>query len=641
MATYTAQDLLNAQNYSKNRRDLILLKLLYEKYPHIASHLKCTITRANAETDYYYPNSMADWAVKVKIDIAQQACDMLSCNTATPDGTCDHDSVCRYYRVGETDTYERTCNPACYNLLNKPIYDDNGNETVQSYRYRWNSEKQTCDFVPSASTWLELPYYRSSEIYETRVNDLALGFDRDPIADTYRYNKYYCDVYFDKYDEVNHTCYEAWYDKIAGAVIGSNIMKMVKAGITQLKNGNGSTLPPSGLPEPPAIEDSWLVSNWKKNINDDFALPDINVGVSGNVLEKSTPSHLKGKLNENPNSGVVVRKKRSIKTLIRSSSDDAGTGGDDSEKTLGDNVKEILLNILESIFSVDTLEAIGIDFAVTQLSSSLKNLSIKVIENLIPKLMVFVSKTSVSVAERVFSASLINITKMAFEQVAFKVAGTAMTFLVKSLALASTGIGILLLVVQMFDLLFTFWDPLGFQTKYPPEYLESLYDQSKYALREQMNTTNVNLTFEILCSYMLSEDELLSANIESYVYMYQYLDSLEVNSNGSRLDKGDILDTSDSSSVDIAAPLAQLKIYNSEEFDSYEKDHVSRRNLYTKLDNYLKISLALGALFALFKLYTFSILAFLISVSVVTLMYCNMQYNVSMLFDKLKIPNIY
>lgn len=97
MATYTLQDTLNAQTYSTQRRNLILLDLLYKKYPHITSHLKCEITQADPEKDY--TNKMADWSIMTKIEISETACEQLSCNSATMKGNCDRNQEAHYYRV--------------------------------------------------------------------------------------------------------------------------------------------------------------------------------------------------------------------------------------------------------------------------------------------------------------------------------------------------------------------------------------------------------------------------------------------------------------------------------------------------------------------------------------------------------------
>lgn len=595
MTNYTQVDMDNASLYANQRLKLHYIKLINEKYPHIGGDLIYTIKQADSDKDYYYPNSFKSNAIMVDVNITKELCEKISCNSATNKGACKVDEEASLYRVGDTDTFKIQCEPACFNLKNQTVFDDDGNESVQSYKFKWNNNDK-CEFVNSAVTWMELPIYRSLEIYEKRLNDLEIGFNYDDDLDLYFYNKYYCNVYFDDFDSGKKNCKTKWYDTIANVVVGENIMKLAKAGISYLKNGN--TIIPSGLPNPPAIDTKWKLENWKKSINEKFIVPNTEITLDG------------------------VKVKRSIEEA----KDETSAESKSSQSVLD----SILSGLLESVISTEFLENIAIDMSTTLLMSQLKEFTLKILEKLTTKLSEVVLKLNVKLFENVLKASVVNVTKNVIQVLAVRSVGLLFQFLSKSLALLSTGIGIVLMVAQLFDILFAFWDPMGFNSKYPDGYLDKLYDNAKYALRKQLNTNDPVLTFDYLCSMLLSESELTQIGLQSFGYCYDYLSHLTINSTGVRIDLGQELDKD---KIDVTNTMKEVvvknKIYTHQDFQNYEQMHMNRIETFGDMFTFSLISMGFALVLTSFKLYSFAILLFLVSVLFTFASFLNIQFNIN------------
>lgn len=628
MSTYTREDQNNAALYSEQRKRLMYMHKLYEKYPHLVSHLDYSIRKADRQKDYYYPVSLENSAIIVQVNITKELCDTYSCNSSGRMGACKPDSVAQYYRVGETNNFELQCNPACFNLKKTLTFNETGSESVQNTRYRWSKRKNVCEMVPVIASWLEHPLYRSKELYEHRVNDLETGFDYDPRKDRYTINKYYCNVFFDEFNPETKNCESTWTDFIIGSVVGSTLLKYVKAGIVALENTDGGTMPKLDLPDPPEIENKWTVDGWLSNVNHTFKLPPIDVGLDGVAVKPEfTTTTIP--------STVKHRVRRDLVDTSTSSGSVSGVGSSTSSSTEIPRGAEILRDVLQSVFSKETASQVAIDYTLQKVYAETKEILVTVSDRMVPRILKMLAEQGARVSDQVFKASLSGLIKQTVVSVGVKSAGKIASFLASSLSLMSTGIGIVLVVVQLLDIILTFWDPMGLNAKYPPGYLDTLYDKAKFALREQLNTNETHLTFDWMCSFLLTTEEHFQIAAESYPYMYEYLDALTVNSTGQRIDKGVNLDAKELNSD---KALLEAKLYTPLEFNDYEKDHIDRRHMFKTLESLSTAFLTIGACCALFRLHLLSIVSFLVAVFVAALSFANIQFKVWHLYEKLKIP---
>lgn len=702
--SFTSKDVFDSMQYAINRTRLTTIKYLHEKYPHIGSHLLYTVRRADYNQDYYFPSTFAHRAIVTEIQIGKILCEKISCTFSKPNGACSETSPTQYYRVGDRDKFEKACQPACFHLTRQKTFNEDGLEVPQMSRTIFHNNN--CVFVPTASIWSELPLFRSTEIYETRVNDLPVGFSDKPNPLTfsgiaYEYNKPYCDSFFDSYDPVNRICYTTWWEKIINAVIGENIMKMTKAGITALQN-NGNTVPNPNLPEPPPMETEFLLDGWLNDINENFIIPDPDMDAPsptenfnekipyvqsplekikkklhnkykhkltdidndlrrqmengvGEFLDKKTkkskkiislkPKNLKWKNkqllfinglidedDDNNNDNKDDEKMNIEKTEADDNDDDEEEeeiNDDDETNHLGQQILDILTTILQDLLTDPMFVGmIAIDIVLDRILHAIKNQAKSVIERLIPRISSILTSLSRPIGSKLLGVALKSTISKVICQMVIKIAGQLMIALARIIILASSIIGILLIIVTLFDIILSFWDPLGFNNKYPPEYLSEIMFQSDFALRQQFQMTIPRIEFEALTTIILTQDEIIQINIESFTWILEYLDVLEINSEGARIDKGELVEFDVLPEViddDLNENLAQLRIYTPEEFRSFEEKHLNRWRFSKAMQRFglilVGISIAMVALQSQF----IAIFLFLISFGILLLSILNLE----------------
>lgn len=537
---YTLTDMSNASAYAQERINLMYINKLNKKYPHLISHISYKVTKANKDTDYWYPDSLTHRSLKVDIKITKDLCEKISCNSSGFSGPCTKDSVASYYPIGDEGDYDVQCNPSCFNL--------NDGEDPQFVRTRWNDNNE-CLIEPSFLSWFEMPYYRSAIQFEQRVNDLPAGFTKikatDGFASGYKYvyNKTYCDNYLDEYDSSEHNCYTPWYNKIVYAVVGESLVKYVRAGIASIsQTSNAQKKLNINLPE---LDPKLLVENWKSDINKQFIDP-------------------------NPDMSLGFSRKRRHQITKR-----------DEEQAKPPNFAQTILDILnglsdsvqESTFWTDMGIAIGADFVI---SETLKKLA----DTLIPKMVGVLSNLSQTVAQNVLNKSVQHVMLRVISTSILKTASRALLALSRILVQASTVIGIILAIISVFDIVLSVWDPLNFNTKYPQELLDKLMREGEAVMRKQYGLAKPMVNFNILCGTLLSDEELLEVQINSLKFVIEYLDSLTTNSEGSVIDKGDLVNTEIESS-EINKTILVTKIPTLKDFENFEKTHIER---YKKLN---------------------------------------------------------
>ncbi|XP_063244581.1 uncharacterized protein LOC134544769, partial [Bacillus rossius redtenbacheri] len=148
--------------------------------PHLASHLEVAIGQADRTTDYYYPNNFAQRAIKLRI---------------TESGML----IISNFSVN------------LHVLISRKRFEYNDGEAkTQMVNTKFRNGK--CIILPSITSWMEHPLYRSSQRYESRVNDLPVGFNlgpENPLTTSglsYEYNKSYCDSFFDEWSAAQKNC---------------------------------------------------------------------------------------------------------------------------------------------------------------------------------------------------------------------------------------------------------------------------------------------------------------------------------------------------------------------------------------------------------------------------------------------------
>lgn len=664
--SYTNQDIDNSINYSNERIQLRLINIMFLKHPHLTSHMEYTIEPADADVDYYYPASFAKYAIKVTTNIPAKMCEKLSCNSAKKDSTCTRYDNAGYFQVGdEPNAFERNCQPACYNLMTDPVYDEEtGEEQVQMMRLDYNS-RHGCIILPPALLWHEFPFYRSTEVYEQRLNDLPTGFNRaidNPASYSgrnYEYNKSYCDAFYDKWSDEKTTCIISWYERVLYAVVGESIVKMVKSGIQTIQNGGSSDYPPLPvLPEPPEIEDDWLLAGWRSDIDEDFILPPIDFTFTTKKIHREKEitetlkldqtiyqkkinfikilhrkqnrlsSSIRRRLEENYDLVILTptekQKIQSIKEYNKQPRKTILTYNDihlvrkqdksADDPSLTETIAAIIGGLVASMTTPEFWLDVGIGFMSDTILSQIKTISKKLANSIIPKLTNIILKTSTKVLSQVFTKSLMGTISQCASKIIIKTVSKVMIQLTKIMAEIASVVGIILAIITIFDLILTIWDPLGFNSKFDDDIIKSVTQQSDEGLRMQLETAIPSMTFELLSNLLLSTDDIINISVLSFNDIYAYLDALTINSEGSRIYKGFELDFSDVNNDELNnKSIANTKIITQDDLYKYEKDHAVRMRYYKTTSKLAFGCVTIGSLLLFLEIYVFAFLLFIIA----------------------------
>jgi len=560
----------NATRFTNERIRLLLINRLYNIYPHLISHCRYEVRAADSNNDYFFPSTLRNRAIVTTAFITEKLCEKLNGNFAGPRGECKPNDEAYNYWVGDTGRYETACTPACFNLLQDPTFDDDGKEMLHMSRLTWNNNQ--CVFVSAAAIWSESPLFRSNEMFETRVNDLPLGFNfrGNPISVSgygYQFNRVYCESFFDTWR--NNECITPWYRQILNVVVGESMVKLVQSGITAIQN-NGNTIPAPDMPPIPEVDEKFKLRNWLTDIDDTFIVPDPDADLTAlaNTTSRSSIDgfyyRMKQRLSEN------------ILTLDAGSDDFDTTGRFDG--FFANMTNEAVVQLIEALFTDPWfLYSLGIDVLVDGMLDGVKTAAKRVIASATPRMIRLLNTLTSPMYSRVFAIAFRSTMTKMVVTVSLRTATRFIMALARMAALASTVIGIILIIISVFDIILSFWDPLGFGQKYPPEFLNIMMRQSDAALRQDFQMTEPRLMFDALPFILLGDDELVEVSLLGFIWMFEYFNALEVNAEGSRIFRGRLitLDTSEAQeSMDLSN--LRLSIPTPADFIEFERKHVNR-----------------------------------------------------------------
>jgi hypothetical protein len=609
--SFTQTDIINASRFAEERTRLFLLEALNRKFPHIASHLEYKIRAADHETDYFFPRSLNNRAIISEVIINKKLCEKLSCSFAHPRGSCTSENEAFNYRVGDSANFQTACQPSCFNLLPVATYNEDGEENPHMTRVVYN--ENGCVFVPTSFIWSELPLFRSSEIYETRVNDLPLGFNEKTLANSssgigYEYNETYCRSFFDEWDPQRRICYTRWYQMLLNVVIGENIVKMARAGITALQNNGNSIPPPINLPPMPPLDPKHLLSNWIKDIDPNFVVPDPN-GNNDDIIN-SVSTSTKQKLRPLTNHTISHVNQPFDLDIINATLD-------------------VILALLEALFTDPYfIASIGVDILLDQLLSGIRKASLAIIKRMGPLVNNFLRTLFTPMPSRVLTMALRSTMTRMVIQVAIKVSAQFFIALARIVALAASVVGIILIIIAIFDIIFIFWDPLGFSNKFPPEFLDQMMWSSDLGMRQQFQMSVPRLSFDLLALVLLSEDEILELNLHSFVWFFEYFNALEVNSEGTRINRGPNIIFNQDRTEEFDQATMRLTIPTQKEFRQFEIKHTYRWRL-SRYANFLGWAFtAAGLLFIAFNLFVVAFMLLIIAIIFFALAMTNLHNDV-------------
>lgn len=658
--SYTNKDLDNAINYSNNRYTLRIINTMFQKFPHLISHLEYSIEQADFDTDYYYPASFSKRAIKVVTNIPQKLCSKISCNGVMAESICTKNTPASYYNIGDSSEFKRQCEPACFNLLKDPVIDEEtGEEQIQMMTLDYN-DTNGCIILPTSYIWHEHPFFRSDVVYAKRLNDLPVGFNYDTpdlqtySQRTYKYNKSYCDAYYDQWNGT--TCVKKFWEVVLYAVVGESIVKMVKGGIQNIENGYKSSYPPVTLPSIPDIEDVWTVEGWQGDIDTDFVLPPVEYEipdaprqfVQRENLERNHQSlHVddyvkrvefikKIKNQQSQISSTLRRKletnfdvklnrfeikeidgvKKSTVTLI------SKTNGE--ETSIDQLILEVINGLLESVFNSAFWIDIGIGITSDFILDQVKIIFRKLANSILPKLTEKILAYSGKMLSVVFSKALYATIANTMSKIVIKTVSKVMIQVTKLMAELASVVGVILAIITIFDILLTIWDPMGFNNKFDQEILNSVTRSSDIAMRQSLETTVPKMSLDIFANICLSAEEILDESLNTFSYVYEYLDSLTVNAEGSRIDKGEEIDFNGGLSDEtVDQAIVNSKLVTPKELYDYENEHNQRMQFFTVPTKIITSLIIISALCMIIDLWTVALLIYIVIVTIAMFTYLN------------------
>lgn len=641
--SYTSDDINASTKFAEYNTNVRMLKLMHKNAPHLVSHLKITVRDAT-NADYYVPKSLKHAAKVMTIDMSEKLCSMLSCNPVKEQDPCTPNTAASYYYVGD-NAYDIQCQPSCFNTAKKITYNEDGSRVPDVPMLNWHSGE--CRIVNSnIVSWLEKTFYRSDTKYETRVNDMPTGFSRVPSANkygcgfTYKNNKTYCD-YYDRSFADDGTCSLNIWETILDATVGMSVINNLKSSIRMLVNGKVPFSLPDNLPKLPDLPKAYTLAGWRDDVDPTFVLPELIDTAPKAPTRRTRRAAANETADDDDDDGDdrssldpaemsnFMRSRMGLPKTKPLSDENAG-GGSGEQHTWLDNAKEMLISILQMMTERDFWINYGIDMVATAILDKLKSTVIKVAA----KLSAFLAKGGLklggSLGIRVLGGGLRGILIHTVANTVLRTAARAAVILSKMLVAASSVIGWILLITMFLDLLFQFWDPYGYNNLFPAELPNDMMQSGELALRQAMQTATANYTFDNLARVLLSDDELLGIQIESLVDRLTYLDSLVVNSEGSRIDKGVEIDTDNNlteNHMTVASTqlIARRVRFDRETFDRYNQRFTDRVELNRLMNYSAAASLVLSALVTVFT--GFSLLA-VVLLLITLIILCLTMYNV-------------
>ncbi|XP_039299746.1 uncharacterized protein LOC120355442 [Nilaparvata lugens] len=644
---FTHADIDNSNSFSEANNKIRLINALYRKAPHLASHLKIDIRDAT-DADFYIPATLKHASKVVNIEITKTLCDMLSCNPSKEKGMCNENDKATYYYVGD-DGWDIQCQPACFNTIETKVYNEQGQRKTNTPMLNYHNGK--CRLVNSPIvTYLEKPFFRSTVKYETRLNDMPTGFSRrPPVAENeygcgldYRTNKTYCQ-YYDRHLMSDGSCSMTKWEKVLDSVIGMSLINSIKSSIRVVSNQHVPFELPEHLPPlPTQIPDMYTLDGWKNNIDKSFIVPPLidtrpkqhnNTGSrSKRSTADNTNQHDRRRSTENELLDFETMSPFMKKQYnIPHTTDQGGGGGGGRIKraaipggaitsTSVDRFKEVFLEMLH-ILTTDPKFwlMLGMNIATDWSIDYIKTLCARLIEQMTKYVSVKMIDMSAMVGSRVLAACLRSLSVKLVTGTVARIGSKSAIMLAKIASAATSVVGWFLISAMIFDMILTVWDPFGYKNLFPATFPSDMMANGELALRQAFGKATTDYEFDMFVDTVLSQEEIIMLQVDSMIDRLIYLDALIVNSNGTRLDKGQLvyLGQSSAQQMKIAANAAMAKRvqFNPRTYQQYNQAFLDRMRI-SKALNYVSMGSAVVGIvvWLVFHLNTLGILLAIIAI---------------------------
>ncbi len=292
-------------------------------------------------------------------------------------------------------------------------------------------------------------------------------------------------------------------------------------------------------------------------------------------------------------------------------------------------MSERFVMVLQSLFSTEFLEMLAVNKAYELLVQSLKT-SLNMVMNkflpfLIGRMQLYTQMLLTNVVAKSIEALLVRTTMT----LAMNMITKTVTFLVTFLTELASFVGVILAIVNIMDLLFSLFDPFGFNQAFSAEFLNVLTFQSELAQRRSMGVARPTITFDLLAGMMISNEEKIKLDADTLLDLYEYMDALTVNSEGARIDKGDVFNPKYIQKDELTTEIfAKKSVYTVQELVEFEETHKLRMSYFTQSKTYLTILLGVALAFVILEIWIGAIIFFLLCLLLLWTNYLNSVINV-------------
>ncbi|XP_060873653.1 uncharacterized protein LOC132947552 [Metopolophium dirhodum] len=637
---YTSVDHKNAEKYAEYNFKVRMLERLLKKAPHLASYLEYTVRDATS-ADFYIPISLKNKCKIIDIKISKRLCEKLSCNKTREKDMCTPDHIASYYRVGD-DKWDVQCQPACFNMTDKPTYEKNGEaRTVTPWL---NYAFGECRVVPQETVnFLEKPFYRSDVQYEKRVNDMPTGYSRikdtsDPYGCGFTYvnNETYCNYYdtvmIKEEGKQYGPCSYTGTEHVLDVVVGMNLINTVKSTVRSYvinQSKEPFALPTDLVKLPEKLDPLLTVKGWRSDVNTNFKLPQLM-----NVPYEKPIKSTRSKRN--------VEKKSSTQIIDNNTDDDDDDYDDNNRNDVENNepimttsekvektIQVTIESLIQMVKSPELWESLAINLAFETTLSELRKFCVKTIETLQPVL----TKNMITLMEKSFSRPVItavvrSMAKTMVTRVVLKIAAKSALMLAKVTLYATNPISWILLVAMALDFAFGWWDPYGYQSINPVDFPMAFMRSGEIEQRQRFNMATVDYNFQHLVDLLLDSDDILEFTILAFFERAVYINSLSTNSDGVFIDKSEVYDLSQGMDIDLnematnasLRELVKRSTFDKKDYDAFNKKFLDRVSITGSCTDYATL-MAIGVLvFAFSGVY---LLAFLFLIVLLILLGIN------------------
>lgn len=591
MAVLTAVDLTNASRYATHMHRLEFIERWRTRFPNIL--LDYTIRPASSDDDYYVPPKLADRAFAVKLGFSRRGCQSMSCYPFHETGVIDNTTPFMYTQTSETSV--GYAQPACYHLDRAAAMREGAENEVQSAEFTYTNNNR-CILVDSVSKmYFNSPYLRTEEHTIMGVDDVpAFNVQPDPdplFPERFKgeFNQAYCRRF--GRELFNGGCSLRWWESLVGFILGDTIyvtFKLLANNIFSDLNNFDYKAPSTILPPRPIVDANAILTEWQ-NVRDSAVDLEFEKLFTENPTLEQLGMLENGKPMQITYTAEVGFTKTPITYKYQGNERARLSHVDQLDRSMSDvDLEAIITAFLEDyalIFGIAT--DIGFDMLLTAFKKMLKKINTALIPAMKRMLLNTSRRVTVRMLGETYKAALVH----TLNRIAIKTITSTARALTRFAILASSVVGIVLILFTLADLVLALWDPFGYNNMFPREFPDDMSRTFLTAYFESFDNTSARDMIEFLPEFfsdMVETDD--DAMFQSLYHLLDYVASLEVNSDGQMLELDDSPEIEDFDEVTLVGQvLASSSLYTRLEFYQYTfrqntiLDMTKENNKYNKV----------------------------------------------------------